>query len=233
MGGHGEKLIVLENVSSHCTPELVRVFDEKDCTLYRLPPNTTAKTQQLDVQFMSVLKVGGGRRVPRAVTTSSCARRVTAVSRARGCATACSTGATSGTAIIARRPRRYDASVNDDSFKDQTILPILLCRRVRFHPHASTSGTIVIAGNCVPTHADGENTTSSNNLTTVENGAQEDKRDRTGIYTADMIWCAFFERSAVRGAAPYWAAATVTIGRWGVTTGTRRGHYWARGGGDY
>jgi len=72
--------------------------------------------------------------------------------------------------------------VNDDSFKDQTILSILLCRRVRFHPHASTSGTIVIAGNCVPTHADGENTTSSNNFTTVENGAQEDERDRTGIY---------------------------------------------------
>jgi len=111
-----------------------------------------------------------GRRVPRAVTTSSCARRVTAVSRARGCATACS----SGTAIIARRRRRYDASVNDDSSKDQTIPPILLCRRVRFHPYASTSGTIVIAGNCVPTHADGENTTSSNNLTTVENGPQED-----------------------------------------------------------
>jgi len=35
----------------------VWVFDENDCTLYRLPPNTTAMTQPLDVQFMSVLKV--------------------------------------------------------------------------------------------------------------------------------------------------------------------------------
>jgi len=35
-------------------------------------------------------------------------------------------------------------------------------------------------------------------------------------------------RSAVRGAT-YWAAAAVANGRLGVTTGKRRGDYWARG----
>lgn len=52
----GTKVVIGDNLSSHLSPEIVRLCEENDIKFVFLPPNSTHLTQPLDIAFFGPLK---------------------------------------------------------------------------------------------------------------------------------------------------------------------------------